>query len=374
MAHQSPEKAYDFLVFIGRFQPLHDGHVAVIQQALAQAHHVIILVGSANAPRSNRNPFTYDEREHMMQCVFPNEVRSGDVVIAPLDDIGYSDPMWIAQVQQIVNTLVSEWHHTYSIQKRRNKYESLVVNDGYKSARIGLIGFSKDGSSYYLKKFPQWGSVAVNSQYSTFNSTEIRDHYFQNAPILPHDIAPKRVVDFMKSFMHSEAFIELVREQQFLKRYREMWTNTPYPVNFVTTDCIVVQSGHILLIRRGEHPGKGQLALPGGFLNPNESIEDCAVRELKEETRIADHLGEIPPAKLRSFIVGKTTYDNPNRDPRGRAITHAFLFKLPDANPLYMIRGSDDAASAAWHPLGSLDPREFFLDHYHIIQDQVQEL
>ena len=94
---------------------------------------------------------------------------------------------------------------------------------------------------------------------------------------------------------------------------------------------MVVQSGHILLVERGRMPGKGLLALPGGFVDASERIRDAAIRELREETGIADTKGSIPPAMLASFIEDSRTriFDAPSRSLRGRIVTHAFLFRLP---------------------------------------------
>jgi len=143
---------------------------------------------------------------------------------------------------------------------------------------------------------------------------------------------------------------------------------------FVTGDAVVVQSGHILLVKRGNHPGKGLLALPGGFVNQSEFIVDGVVRELKEETGIQDNRGPIPPGVLRGFIENTKVYDNPNRDPRGRIITHAILFKLPDSTKLYQVEGQDDAEAAHWVPLGTLIRADMFADHYDIIQDMLAEV
>jgi bifunctional NMN adenylyltransferase/nudix hydrolase len=133
---------------------------------------------------------------------------------------------------------------------------------------------------------------------------------------------------------------------------------------------VVIQSGHILLIERGRIPGKGLLAVPGGFVDPGERIRDAAIRELREETGISDGKGQIPPAMLASFIEDTRTrvFDAPNRSLRGRIITHAFLFRLPERRKLFTVKGGDDAAHANWYRLGDLSPEMFFEDHWSIIE------
>lgn len=355
-------KDFDFLIFIGRFQPFHDGHDRIIQVALRRSKHTIVLVGSANASRSFRNPWTYDERAEMIRRCFPDEVRDDQLIIAPIDDYPYNEQQWLAHVQRTVQDIALY----YGNHKSRN------MLSGMDDFRIGLIGFGKDGSSYYLKRFPQWGSVDVRQEV-VYNSTDIRADYFRSAPSLPRDIAPEPVVGYMKDFMETEAFRNMVNEYRHIVEYRKKWEGSPFPPTFNTVDAVVVQAGHVLLIERGESPGKGLLALPGGFINQDETMENAVIRELKQETRIRDHHGEIPPGKLRSTIAANRQFDNPYRDPRGRVFTRAYLFKLPEWDDLFGVKGDDDAARAGWYELGALDPRDFFLDHYHILSEMVEE-
>ena len=122
---------YDVLVFIGRFQPFHNGHKAVINSAIEQAKEVIVVVGSSFAARNTRNPFTFDERRQMIKAVFPQD----NVKVVPVSDYPYDDNKWVAAVQNVVHGAIS-WSPD--------------------PVRIGLIGHEKDGSSYYLKIFPTW--------------------------------------------------------------------------------------------------------------------------------------------------------------------------------------------------------------------------
>ena len=138
----------------------------------------------------------------------------------------------------------------------------------------------------------------------------------------------------------------------------------------MTADAVVVQSGHILLVERGQRPGKGLLALPGGFVEESERIRDGAVRELAEETQLSDRKGALSEAALASFIKDDRTrvFDAPSRSLRGRIVTHAFLFDLPERQQLYRVKGSDDAAHAGWHRLDDLSAEMLFEDHWSIIE------
>ncbi|GAA1018907.1 hypothetical protein Aple_025420 [Acrocarpospora pleiomorpha] len=93
---------------------------------------------------------------------------------------------------------------------------------------------------------------------------------------------------------------------------------------------------HVLLVKRGTDPFRGKLALPGGFVRPGESLEDTAMRELKEETGL-DSSG----IRLRQLH----TYSHPQRDPRGRIVTTAFLAIAPN---LPEVTGATDAYRADW--------------------------
>ena len=127
-----------------------------------------------------------------------------------------------------------------------------------------------------------------------------------------------------------------------------------YPRPMLTADCMVVNPcGEILLIRRGNEPYRGCWALPGGFMEMDETIEHCAVRELQEETGI--NVGE---EKLH--LIG--IFSRLGRDPRGRTVTAAYRIDLATNTDAH---SGDDAAEARWFPLSELPPLAF--DHAEII-------
>ncbi len=129
-----------------------------------------------------------------------------------------------------------------------------------------------------------------------------------------------------------------------------------YPRPAVTADCVVITSEEeprVLLIERGEEPFKGCWAIPGGFLNMDETTEQCAIRELEEETGL-----KIDKANQ----IG--AYCKVDRDPRGRTISVAYLAIVE--RPLE-VSGQDDAAKAKWFPVNALPPLAF--DHDDIMAD-----
>lgn len=339
-------KPYDFSVFIGRFQPLHIGHEQIIRRALERSSQVIVLIGSANEAVSIKNPWSADQRRHFIESVFRYEVANGRILIGEIGNHP-SNERWAADA--------------------RDEVRFLLPDHEYKNGAI--TGFGKDASSDYLKWFPEWEPDLVDVQIGTFNATDVRHAYFNSLPTLPSFICPQPVLDYLLEFRLTDQFKHVMEEKLFLDAYHESWSHAPYPPTFLTVDAVVEQNKQVLLVRRRGCPGKGLLALPGGFVNKGEPIRDAAIRELREETAISDARGRIPAGRLGDFIREDRTkvFDDPFRDLRGRTITFAHFFKLPDGEQ-YKVKGEDDAEHAQWYPIGpNLDPRDFYADHYHII-------
>ena len=166
-------------------------------------------------------------------------------------------------------------------------------------------------------------------------------------------------------------YTDNISEAEFLKNY----TVASYERPSVTTDIVVLSMSEkesdchrkdaepvleILLIKRGEHPFKNSWALPGGFLRPDETIEECAVRELSEET------GFIP---VNIIPVG--VFSEPDRDPRGRVISNAFASVVFEDET--EVCGGGDAVVARWFTLKILSERDDMInltlknDDYEIV-------
>jgi bifunctional NMN adenylyltransferase/nudix hydrolase len=344
------EKEFDLLVFVGRFQPFHNEHKRIIDIALQKSKNVLVLVGSAGKARTIRNPFTFEERGDMIR----GSVDTSDqlnLIIKPLYDKTYNDAAWIKQVQTVVLDIA------LNVANNGNSFHA----SGYNDIKVGLIGASKDNTSYYLKMFPQYKSVNVEIE-ADVHATAIRENYLTNGWVQYKDI-PESVNNFLLEFSLTDAFTQLKSELQFVRDYKKQWEVSPYPVKHATVDSVVEQSGHILLVKRKAEPGKGLWALPGGHLNEFEKQLDGAIRELREETKI-----KVPEAVLRGSIRDHETFDDPYRSTLGRVITKAYHFKLADDVTLPKVKGADDAEKAKWVPINELREEDFFDDHYFIIQ------
>jgi bifunctional NMN adenylyltransferase/nudix hydrolase len=335
-------KPYDTLVLIGRFQPLHNAHLEIVKRATALCQKLVIVVGSANQPRTYKNPFTFEERAQMIR--YATAGLSIQISIEPNIDTIYNDQAWAVRVQQAVAK------HTTAGDK------------------VGIIGHKKDESSEYLDFFPQWELEEVE-EIEPLSAVNIRDLYFKrNANMsFVKGVVPQSTYDFLIEFKDTPAYEQIIREREFVETYKKQYASLPYPPIFSTADAVVVQSGHILLIKRRAEPGRGLWALPGGYVNANtdKTVLDAAIRELREETMI-----KVPAPVLRGSIKASRVFDAIDRSPRGRIITHAFYIQLPDGE-LPKVKGSDDAEKAKWIPLSEVTSDIMFEDHYQLIQELV---
>ena len=332
-------KKYDTLVLIGRFQPLHNAHLEIIKRATALTDQLVIITGSGRQPRTYKNPFTSIERERMIKNA--THGLSMRVYVEENIDTIYNDQAWAVRIQGIVS-----------------KYRSL-------GGSVGIIGHKKDDSSFYLDMFPQWGYEDVEL-IEFLSAVNIRDLYFKRDVNMSfiRGVVPETTFDFLMRFKETAEYEQIIREREFVANYKKQYASLPYPPIFSTADSVVICSGHVLMIKRRAEPGKGLWALPGGYVNANsdKSVEDAAIRELREETMI-----KVPAPVLRGSIRRSKVFDAIDRSPRGRIITHAFHIELPDGE-LPKVKGSDDAEKARWVPIAEVRSEECFEDHYEIIQ------
>lgn len=140
----------------------------------------------------------------------------------------------------------------------------------------------------------------------------------------------------------------------------------------LTADCAVFaqEAGvtYLLLVRRGSEPFKGRWALPGGFMDMDETLEECARRELREETGLS----------LTGPLVEVGSFSTVDRDPRGRTVTVAYATKAP----ICAVSGGDDACEARWKRLAATDPDnalfpiglELAFDHNAIVRRAYEKL
>jgi bifunctional NMN adenylyltransferase/nudix hydrolase len=300
-----------------------------------------VLIGSAWQARSPRNPFTFDERVEQIRLALTGEERER-VTFLPVRDV-YDEERWVRNVQAAM---------------------AKVAGPG---ARVVLVGHRKDPTSDYLQAFPGWafrdlgrqGEVHGKALRAVLYTGESLD----SALAALASQVPPSTVDFLRAWAQLPFLARLRGEWAELALEHDKWAGSPYPPVFVTVDAVVKVGEQVLLIRRGRAPGKGLLAVPGGFIEQRETAYQSAVRELEEETGFS-----LLPEEMAHALKGSRVFDDPDRSQRGRVITHAFFFDFGDRlRP--EIAGSDDAAEARWVPLAELPSleQEFHDDHFHIL-------
>ncbi len=326
--------SYDAAILIGRFQPFHQGHYALVMAALEHCQTLIILCGSANRAASTRDPWDYPQRKAAILACFSADIHK-HLIILPLNDHLYQPHKWLQQVQQQVASVTTA---TTNI--------AVLENTAYPSP--------------YPDLFPQWQSLRLSVAVDVSGS-QIRKALFSQAAL--SNALPAAIDAKLSTYQQTSAYQRLCQEAAFVRHFKQSWATAPYPPIFQTVDALVVQSGHILLIERLGFPGKGLLALPGGFLDPQEPLLEACLRELHEETCI-----DLSQASLRAAVKTQALFDAPFRSARGRTLTQAYLLELPASRNLAKVKGADDAARAFWQPLASLRPETLLEDHYFIIE------
>lgn len=332
----------EWAVCIGRFQLFHDAQLALLREALRLAPRVAVLVGSAHQARSPRNPFRFQERVDTIKLALTDEERAR-VDFVPVRDV-YDEKRWVRQVQEAMARLT-----------------------GSDRTRIVLVGHRKDPTGEYLGAFPGWPLHDVGFL-GEIHGKALRAALY-SAESLEAGLAaiasqvPATTLDFLRAWAQLPFLARLKQEWAELAQEHDKWAMAPYPPVFVTVDAVVRIGDEVLLIRRGRAPGKGLLAVPGGFIEQRETAYQSAVRELREETGF-----DLLPEEMEYALKGMRVFDHPDRSQRGRVITHAFHFDLGQRlRP--EIAGSDDAAEARWvkiSDLASLE-EEFHDDHFHIL-------
>lgn len=341
----------DICVFAGRFRPFHEGHHHVVKTALEAAQYLFIFVGSINEPINYRNSFTFEQvREMIRASLHPRD--ADRVFIFGVEDFD-TDLKWVSEVQR----------------KTTQQIDHLSLG---KEPVVSLIGFSKDASSYYLELFPQWKSFDAGSHpgIANMSATKIRNELYETidpqayVENLHKDVLiPMGTYLFLREWVHTHEFDRLRGEYNFMeKEYLPQFPQTPYPRFFTAADSCVMMAGQVLLVRRGEMPGKGLWALPGGHVKMDETFETAALRELREETHI-----DVEQETLRLAVKGMKLCDDPWRSTRKRTVSVAFGLRLIGTK-LPHVMGDDDAHEARWWNINEVTRSMMFEDHYLIIE------
>ena len=187
-------------VIVGRWQLFHKGHETLLNAALAAADQVIVVIGSAYRSRDVRNPFTWQERQAMVQATL-SEADLQRVRFLPVRDY-FDDERWNAAVRAGVQQ--------------------------HSQGSVTLVGFKKDHTTYYLDNFPSWATHTVQPEVG-LDATSLRNVFFEGtdpdarlAVLAPHISAP--VLAYLQAWSRLPVYAERVREHTAVAKYRKRWT------------------------------------------------------------------------------------------------------------------------------------------------------
>lgn len=327
--------AFDIAIYIGRFQPFLNDHLAQLRHALTLSSRVLLVVEGGHAP-SPRHPLDARQRTALIRAALsPQERQRVHLVVKRRD---YDHERWSQSLRQQVLSVMSGHPRVVVLREPGGRLPA-----------------------------PQWADRILNVP-ADENPAPLRELLYQAADPRAELgrqqmlLAPGSL-PLLEQWLASPAFAERAQEWRELKRMRAQWDGSPYTPIFTTVDTVVQCAGQILLIRRGRAPGKGLFALPGGFLEAEDTLLESAMRELFEETAL-----DVSVPALRSALQAVQVFDAPDRSQRGRVLTHAFHFRLT-MPALPAIRAGDDAADACWMPLAELPAHEqaFHDDHFLIL-------
>jgi bifunctional NMN adenylyltransferase/nudix hydrolase len=289
----------------------------------------LVLLGSANQPRTIKNPYTFEERREELLRVFPN------VKVLPLNDYLYNDELWQTNVRSILDNFED----------------------------VSIYGHTKPGNDY-LNWFDDYNYVEVDSGID-INATSIRTANYKEGTMPANAQADYEFYEHEKKLFAGYPFPETLQfncADALLIRYPDLDTNANYDV----------LKAEVLLIQRKFAPGAGTWALPGGFKNNDETFFECAKRELFEEAGVnierycdwtEEHKHEC------DFFVTSQLFDSPKRAvgtiPR---ITLCVVFQSTHGTYDPVIKADDDAAAAKWFTVHEiLNELDLFHDHRDII-------
>lgn len=165
-------------VYIGRFQPFHNAHLANVRQILTQVDQLVIVLGSAGSYRTHKNPFTIYERSKLIVDALTETERARIQVIA-VDDYD-SNAEWVAKITSDVERTCSE-----------------------SSENITLFGHAKDESTFYLTLFPHWEFIELGNSSNNLSATYVRDCWHARKDLEIADSVPENVYRFLKDFRGS---------------------------------------------------------------------------------------------------------------------------------------------------------------------------
>jgi len=322
---------------VGRFQPLHNGHVELIQKAMDENDAVLVLVGSQNKLADYRNPFDIETRLGLLKEHFGQYDK---MYFKGMDDYP-NDDQWCDDVSSRVAT----------------------INDD--PTAITVYTSDKD-EEFYRNNFLYRVEVSPSNG---LNSTDIREDLYSGSEAWDNNI-PQVTKAFIDNWGETKEYIRLSTEWYYsTESKRTAMSNHEFsnPIEPVA-HAMVIQGGKVLLVKRSGARGYGQWALPGGYIQHTETTRAAALRELKEETSL-DLLNQ-PRAAEVAFAIEENMNGLSTR-----TIGFNYCYAVHPEETLDIVAG-DDAQDVQWFPLEDVANGDMplFYNHTTVVRRLLKEI
>ena len=367
-------------VYIGRFQPFHKGHKAIVDltvKMMKPGDTFTIIIGSADQQETERNPLSASQRKEMLSI----ELEGYPVTISTINDSPYNYDLWIEHLCAKMLGFKSATHDDF-LEKQEDfiKGFSNICIVGMENVEEYMDRIIK----YYTYAPTEHFNLGINSHIFSELDTQASVHgssirtlacsedrgHLENFYSVIKDLVDEKVLAYLKTVN-----FPLIVYNAYIKGmdYAEL-TGCKYNSCFMTVDNIVFDKflDQVLLIKRKDN---GKLAIPGGFAEPYMNMKDNALRELEEETSITAKM--LKDAFVKIDELEPTLIDAPYRDPRSshkcNFVSAVYVWQSKvDAlkNFIPYIKAGDDAVDTVWlskEECEDLPAWRFHADHKKII-------
>ena len=306
-------------VYIGRFQPFHKGHKAIVDltvKMMKPGDTFTIIIGSADQQETERNPLSASQRKEMLSI----ELEGYPVTISTINDSPYNYDLWIECLCAKMLGFKSATHDDF-LEKQEDfiKGFSNICIVGMENVEEYIDRIIK----YYTYAPTEHFNLGINSHIFSELDTQTSVHgssirtlacsedkgHLENFYSAIKDLVDEKVLAYLKTVN-----FPLIVYNAYIKGINyAASTGCKYNSCFMTVDNIVFDKflDQVLLIKRKDN---GKLAIPGGFAEPYMNMKDNALRELEEETSITAKM--LKDAFVKIDELEPTLIDAPYRDPR----------------------------------------------------------
>lgn len=344
-------KQYDYIEYTGRFEPFHVGHLETVKKSFSHTKNLIMVLGSANIAPTPKNPWSVDQRKEM---IISSTKGLGNIIFVPVEDRLYNRNKWISYVQSAVDDIAGE-------------------------GSVALIGHDKDESIERISdNFPMWDFIDTGpyvkekGKGKIVSATKIRELLFEGHLGYIESNVPKEVYKFLEDYTNTYEFTAQQAEYIHIINDEKVVDTLEHGQNFITSDSVVVQSGHILLVKRATYPGKGLWSCPGVHVDQNETPDEASIRALVGEANL-----KVPVKVLKGSLKEMKVFAHPDRSlrarltqTRARTLTLAYYYELDSSKPLPTnVRGGEGIEKAWWFSFPEVRKMrsQLFEDHADII-------